>query len=135
MFESDDLILRKNEKNFLLCLFEIARYGAKFGVSVPSLIKLEEEIDREIQRDKQTELVPSFIEQKKEIQSTSISTDTIDYQSNFFSPQETHLDNLCQTENNDEMNQTITIDRVNANDENKPIEAPASSSHLHKTVR
>ncbi|CAF4816716.1 unnamed protein product, partial [Rotaria magnacalcarata] len=54
MFESDDLILRKNEKHFLLCLLEIARYGSQFGVSVPAIIKLEDEIEREIQRDKQT---------------------------------------------------------------------------------
>ena len=55
MFESDDLILRKNEKNFLLCLLEIARFGAKFGVSVPAIIKLEHEIEREIEYDKQKE--------------------------------------------------------------------------------
>jgi len=77
MFESDDIILRKNEKNFLLCLLEIARYGAQFGVSVPVIIKLEDEIEREIQRDKQTEIM-SFTElrrlQREENQkNTSIS--------------------------------------------------------------
>ncbi|CAF3987323.1 unnamed protein product [Adineta steineri] len=55
MFESDDLILRKNEKNFLLCLLEIARFGARFGVSVPAIIKLEDEIEQEIARDKQAQ--------------------------------------------------------------------------------
>jgi hypothetical protein len=64
MFESDDLILRKNEKNFLLCLLEIARYGSRFGVSVPAIIKLEDEIEREIQRDKQTEIM-SFTELRR----------------------------------------------------------------------
>ncbi|CAF2872250.1 unnamed protein product [Rotaria sp. Silwood2] len=64
MFESDDLILRKNEKNFLLCLLEIARYGSQFGVSVPVIIKLEDEIEREIQRDKQTEIM-SFTELRR----------------------------------------------------------------------
>ncbi|UJR08986.1 hypothetical protein I4U23_013236 [Adineta vaga] len=72
MFESDDLILRKNEKNFLLCLLEIARFGAKFGVSVPAIIKLEDEIEREIARDKQQTELNSSIEfknsQRKEIQ-------------------------------------------------------------------
>ena len=65
MFESDDLILRKNEKNFLLCLLEIARYGSQFGVSVPAIIKLEDEIEREIQRDKQTEIM-SFTELRRQ---------------------------------------------------------------------
>ncbi|UJR37224.1 hypothetical protein I4U23_029933 [Adineta vaga] len=64
MFESDDLILRKNEKNFLLCLLEIARYGARFGVSVPAIIKLEDEIEREIERDKQSEIM-SFTELRR----------------------------------------------------------------------
>jgi hypothetical protein len=64
MFESDDLILRKNEKNFILCLLEIARYGAKFGVSVPAIIRLEQEIEREIERDQLTEKI-SFTELKR----------------------------------------------------------------------
>jgi hypothetical protein len=64
MFESDDLILRKNEKNFLLCLLEIARYGSQFGVSVPAIIQLEDEIEREIQRDKQCEIL-SFTELRR----------------------------------------------------------------------
>ena len=65
MFESDDLILRKNEKNFLLCLLEIARFGSKFGVSVPAIIQLEDEIEREIQRDKQSEIM-SFTELRRQ---------------------------------------------------------------------
>ena len=64
MFESDDLILRKNEKNVLLCLLEIARYGSQFGVSVPVIIKLEDEIEREIERDKQSEIL-SFTELRR----------------------------------------------------------------------
>jgi hypothetical protein len=52
MFETDDLILRKNEKNFILCLLEIARYGSKFGIQVPTLIQLEQEIEAELEREK-----------------------------------------------------------------------------------
>jgi hypothetical protein len=51
MFETDDLILRKNEKNFILCLLEIARYGSKFGIQVPTIIKLEQEIDNELKQE------------------------------------------------------------------------------------
>ncbi len=79
MFESDDIILRKNEKNFLLCLLEIARYGAQFGVSVPAIIKLEDEIEREIQLDKQTEIM-SFTElrrlQREENQKNTLTSST-----------------------------------------------------------
>lgn len=33
LFETEDLVLRKNEKNFILCLLEVARRGSKFGKS------------------------------------------------------------------------------------------------------
>lgn len=48
LFETDDLILRKNEKHVILCLLEVARRGAKFGMLAPMLVQLEREIDREI---------------------------------------------------------------------------------------
>uniref|UniRef100_UPI00398EC3D1 GAS2-like protein 1 n=1 Tax=Pristiophorus japonicus TaxID=55135 RepID=UPI00398EC3D1 len=48
MFETDDLVLRKNEKNFVLCLLEVARRGSKFGMLAPTLIRMEEDIDAEI---------------------------------------------------------------------------------------
>lgn len=31
LFETEDLVARKNEKSVVLCLLEVARYGAKFG--------------------------------------------------------------------------------------------------------
>ncbi|XP_038619188.1 GAS2-like protein 1 [Tachyglossus aculeatus] len=51
MFETDDLVLRKNEKNFVLCLLEVARRGSKLGVLAPVLIQLEEEIEEEIEEE------------------------------------------------------------------------------------
>lgn len=51
MFETDDLILRKNEKNFILCLLEVARFGSRFGIQVPTIIQLELEIEAEIERE------------------------------------------------------------------------------------
>lgn len=48
MFETDDLILRKNEKHFILCLLEVARFGSKFGIQVPTIIQLEQEIEAEL---------------------------------------------------------------------------------------
>uniref|UniRef100_A0A3Q2Y5V2 Growth arrest specific 2 like 1 n=1 Tax=Hippocampus comes TaxID=109280 RepID=A0A3Q2Y5V2_HIPCM len=56
MFETNDLVERCNEKNFVLCLLEVARRGAKFGMLAPMLIQLEEEIEEEI-RDQQGGLV------------------------------------------------------------------------------
>ncbi|XP_047098727.1 GAS2-like protein pickled eggs [Schistocerca piceifrons] len=48
LFETDDLILRKNERNVILCLLDVARRGAKFGMAAPMLVRFEREIDREM---------------------------------------------------------------------------------------
>ncbi|XP_034939812.1 GAS2-like protein pickled eggs isoform X2 [Chelonus insularis] len=48
LFESDDLIMRKNERHVILCLLEVARRGAKFGMLAPMLVQMERQIDREI---------------------------------------------------------------------------------------
>ncbi|XP_028314119.1 GAS2-like protein 1 [Gouania willdenowi] len=53
MFETNDLVERCNEKNFVLCLLEVARRGSKFGMLAPMLIQLEEEIEEEI-RDEES---------------------------------------------------------------------------------
>ncbi|KAH9525723.1 hypothetical protein Btru_002199 [Bulinus truncatus] len=50
-FETDDLVLRKNEKNVILCLLEMARVGAKLGMLAPTLVQMEEEIDAELAGD------------------------------------------------------------------------------------
>lgn len=70
MFETEDLTLCKNEKNFILCLLEVARFGSKFGIRVPTIIQLEQEIEREMELDK-THLIKNdfprnrFIEDKQ----------------------------------------------------------------------
>lgn len=51
LFETDDLVLRKNERSFILCLLEVARRGAKFGMPAPLLVQLEQEIDAELAND------------------------------------------------------------------------------------
>ena len=48
LFETEDLVMRKNEKSVILCLLEVARRGAKFGMLAPVLIQMEQEIDQEI---------------------------------------------------------------------------------------
>ncbi|XP_066119469.1 GAS2-like protein 2 [Saccopteryx bilineata] len=51
MFETEDLVLRKNVKNVVLCLLEVGRRAWRFGVAAPTLVQLEEEIDEELRRD------------------------------------------------------------------------------------
>eukprot|EP00794_Sanderia_malayensis_P014279 gene14279-15766_t len=52
MFETEDLVLHKNEKTVILTLLDVARKAAKFGVKPPQIVEFEEEIDREIEQDK-----------------------------------------------------------------------------------
>ena len=47
MFESDGLVLHKNEKNVILCLMEVARRAVRLDLPAPNLIRLEIEMDRE----------------------------------------------------------------------------------------
>ncbi|XP_030818730.1 GAS2-like protein 2 [Camarhynchus parvulus] len=51
MFETEDLVLRKNEKNFVLCLLELARHGSRFGMRAPTLVQMEEEIEEELRQE------------------------------------------------------------------------------------
>lgn len=48
LFETDDLVLRKNEKSVILCLLEVARHGYQFGMAAPVLVKMEYEIDSQM---------------------------------------------------------------------------------------
>merc|ERR1719210_2382383 len=50
MFETEDLVCRKNEKHVILTLLDVARKGAKVGMLAPMLVQFEQEIDREIAR-------------------------------------------------------------------------------------
>lgn len=50
MFETEDLVCRKNEKHVILTLLEVARRGAKIGMLAPMLVQFEQEIDQEIAR-------------------------------------------------------------------------------------
>ncbi|CAG0884350.1 unnamed protein product [Cyprideis torosa] len=52
LFETDDLVMRKNIKSVVLCLLEVARRGAKYGMEAPLLVQMEREIDRDIAKDR-----------------------------------------------------------------------------------
>lgn len=51
LFETDDLVMRKNERSFILCLLEVARIGARYGMPAPVLVQMEQEIDAEIEEE------------------------------------------------------------------------------------
>lgn len=74
LFETDDLIMRKNEKHVILCLLEVARRGAKFGMLAPMLVQMERQIDREIAADNKANGV-AFGTQTDTTQTTSTGTE------------------------------------------------------------
>lgn len=49
LFETEDLVMRKNERSFILCLLEVARRGARVGMLAPLLVQFEQEIDAELE--------------------------------------------------------------------------------------
>lgn len=55
LFESDDLVMHKNEKSVILTLLDVARKAFKFGVQPPEIVRFEKEIDDEIEQDKEDE--------------------------------------------------------------------------------
>ncbi|OAF71345.1 hypothetical protein A3Q56_00898 [Intoshia linei] len=47
MFETEDLVMRKNEHNVIVTLLELGRIGARYGMIAPKIIELEQEIEKE----------------------------------------------------------------------------------------
>jgi hypothetical protein len=57
MFESEGLVLHKDEKRVILCLLDVARFAEKVGIRPPQLVRMEREIE-ELERLGNTCAVP-----------------------------------------------------------------------------
>lgn len=92
LFETDDLIMRKNEKHVILCLLEVARIGARFGMEAPMLVQMERQIDREIAADNKA-MGMSSIGTETDKMSHSISVGT---ENNLFDSDSEDEDNIAE---------------------------------------
>lgn len=72
MFETEDLVSNKNEKAVLLSLLEVARKVFKVGVDPPELVRLENEIDKELQYPEEPRAEPIVTVLKKKHKSHSL---------------------------------------------------------------
>lgn len=73
MFETEDLVLHKNEKSVILSLMDVARLSVKFGLEPPDLVRMENEIDQEIEHQPLDEIKEEpMIRLKKEHKSHSL---------------------------------------------------------------
>lgn len=73
MFETEDLVLLKNEKSVILTLMDVARISVKFGLEPSDLVRMENEIDQEIEQQPADEIMEEpMIRLKKEHKSHSL---------------------------------------------------------------
>lgn len=78
MFETEDLVSNKNEKAVLLSLLEVARKVFKVGVDPPELVRLENEIDKELLYPEEPRVEPIVTVLKKKHKSHSLD-DLVSY--------------------------------------------------------
>lgn len=72
MFETEDLVLHKNEYSVILTLMEVARLSVKFGLEPPDLVRMENEIDEEIEQQPEEVIAEPVIRLKKKNKSHSL---------------------------------------------------------------
>jgi hypothetical protein len=80
IFESEGLVLHRDEKRVILCLLDVARYAERVGISPPELVRMEREIEQLEASEGAGEKIPvpweSEVEEKQQEKETSTSTES-----------------------------------------------------------
>lgn len=68
IFESEGLVLHRDEKRVILCLLDVARYAERVGISPPELVRMEREIEQLEASEGETSPMPweNEVEEKKQ---------------------------------------------------------------------
>ncbi|XP_053215039.1 GAS2-like protein 2A [Panonychus citri] len=130
LFETDDLVLGKNEKSFILCLLEVSRKCTAFGMVAPLIVQMEQEIDRELNSEQLIEDDQNEIEDNcdgSEYESSLVTIST--------SPDSGYMGSLISSESKDnqsiESNQsTTTINNYNSSNDDKQSSTIKSESQI-----
>ncbi|KAK4467226.1 hypothetical protein MN116_008807, partial [Schistosoma mekongi] len=99
LFESEDLVCRKNPRNVVVCLLELARLGGHVGMCIPEIVQLEVEIDEQLSMEN---TLPSQWDKTKLLSPASVDA--------YSSPPSEHLSdnkyggNVCYNQNNTSLN-------------------------------
>ncbi|XP_022105139.1 uncharacterized protein LOC110987042 [Acanthaster planci] len=119
LFESDDLVLRKNVRSFILCLLEVARRGSKVGMPVPLLVQFEEDIEREIkaglmERTSEADSEPSI---EPASPTSSAATTDVDHELGSGSDADHEMDS--------QRSESPDLSSLNGNHSNSPSSVPS----------
>lgn len=136
IFESEGLVLHKDEKRVILCLLDVARYAERVGLPPPQLVRLEREIEM---LEEGSSSDDNDIEENTLILLKDICKIDMDYKENgngadYDSKENGSTNGFNHHNNNGLITPTASPKRLTPSSAS-PTSSPTSSSPRHSTSR